>query len=423
VGEDVRVPLFELIVGMSSVMDLVCPAVVNHHKQVAYISCTIAEKMGLPRELRDELVLAATLHDVGAFYLKDRLELLHFELDYPHEHAESGYLLLKQMEPLQKAAEIVRYHHVPWKNGEGIAFKGGAVPESSHIVHLADRVAVSINPQQCVLGQIPEICDRFRHFSGDLFKPDLVDVFLETASRESFWLDIVSPLLSTIMTRKIGIGTVPLHDLSGLSRVFARIIDFRSHFTATHSSGVAATSESISKLAGFSDAECRAMRIAGYLHDIGKLAIAAEILEKPARLADDEVKIMRSHTYHTYRALEPIEELHQITEWASYHHEHLDGTGYPFHLQSDDLSTGARIMAVADVFTAVTEDRPYRKSMSDHNALAVLVGMANDNKLDRDIVSIVTDYFGEINSIRETAERKAVGEHRHFLDQLASANG
>lgn len=421
-GENVRVPLFDLIVSMSSAMDLVCPAVVNHHKQVAYISSCIAERMGLSRELREEIVLAAALHDVGAFYLKDRLEMLHFEVEHPHKHAESGYLLLKEMEPLQKTARIVRYHHVPWDNGGGIAFKGGSVPECSHIVHLADRVAVSINPEQCVLGQVPEICDRIKQFSGSLFKPDLVDIFLELASRESFWLDIVSSLLTTILIRKIGMGTVPLRDLSGFARVFARIIDFRSHFTATHSSGVAETSESIGKLAGLTEAECQSMRIAGYLHDIGKLAIAAEILEKPAGLADDEIKIMRSHTYHTYRTLEPIEELRQITEWASYHHERLDGTGYPFHLRSEDLSTGARIMAVADVFTAITEDRPYRKSMSDRNAVDVLVSMGDERKLDRDIVSIVNRYFGEIDSIRQAAELKAVGEHKAFLSQLAEAD-
>jgi HD-GYP domain-containing protein (c-di-GMP phosphodiesterase class II) len=421
-SEDMQVPLFDLIMSLSGVMDLVSPAVANHHKQVAYISCCIAEAVGLPQKDREELVLAAALHDAGAFYLKEKLQLLHFEVQHPHEHAECGYLLLLDMEPLQHMADLVRYHHVPWNNGQGSEFKGGDVPIGSHLIHLADRVAVAINRNYSVLAQVSGICNKVKSMSGSQFNPDLVNAFGEVAVKESFWLDTVTPSLDTILSRKFKLGTVPLHDLCGLTKMISRIIDFRSAFTATHSSGVAATAEITAKIAGFSDIQCQAMRVAGYLHDVGKLAVATEILEKPAQLGADEIHIMRSHTYHTYRTLEPIEELHEINSWASYHHEHLDGSGYPFHLLGDELSTGARIMAVADVFTAITEDRPYRKGMSSDGALMVLQAMADHSKLDSDVVGIVNEYFGEINSIRGVAQAKAVGEHRQFLQRLNASH-
>jgi HD-GYP domain-containing protein (c-di-GMP phosphodiesterase class II) len=418
--EEMQVPLFNLIMSLSGVMDLVNPAVTNHHKQVAYISCCIAEAMGMSQGDREEIVLAAALHDVGAFYLKEKLELLHFEVQHPHHHAECGYLLLREMEPLRHAADLVRYHHVPWNGGDDEEFKGKEVPVGSHLIHLADRVAVAINRNYSVLAQVSGICGKINRMSGSLFSPDLVDAFGEVAVKESLWLDTITPSLDTILSRKFKVSTVPLHDLCGLTKVISQIIDFRSAFTATHSSGVAATAEIIAKIAGFSDSQCQAMRIAGYLHDVGKLAVATEILEKPAQLAAEEIHIMRSHTYHTYRTLDPVEELHEINSWASYHHEHLDGSGYPFHLMGDELSTGARILAVADVFTAITEDRPYRKGMSSAGALIVLQAMADHSKLDQDIVGVVGDYFGEINSIREVAQVKAVGEHRQFLQELNS---
>ena len=416
--EKMQVPLFDLIMCLSSAMDLVSPAVVNHHKQVAYIAYCIADEFGLPEDGRKNLVIASVLHDVGAFYLKERLELLHFESHNPHYHADCGHLLLKTFTPLIDAADLIRFHHVPWNRGEGNEFRGDEVQIGSHLIHLADRIAVLIDKDKDILGQVEVICDRITGASETEFIPDLVDGFMSIANKESFWLDSVSPSLDTMMIDKINLGEVALNDLSGLTKVFARIIDFRSEFTATHSSGVAATAEAIAKLVGFSDQDCQSMRVAGYLHDVGKLAVATEILEKPASLSSNEMHVMRSHTYHTYWTLDPIEMLDEIKCWAAYHHEHLDGSGYPFHIGADDLSNGARIMAVADVFTAITEDRPYRKAMSDTNALKVLQTMSSRAKLDPDIVSQVGSYFSEINSIRHIAQQKAEGEHRHFLELL-----
>jgi len=106
------------------------------------------------------------------------------------------------------------------------------------------------------------------------------------------------------------------------------------------------------------------MEVAGNLHDLGKMVIPNSILNKPDKLNKEETAIMRQHTYFTYTVLNSIGGISQIAEWAAFHHERLDGSGYPFHLGADKLGIGSRIMAVADVFTAISEDRPYRKGMS-----------------------------------------------------------
>jgi HD-GYP domain-containing protein (c-di-GMP phosphodiesterase class II) len=162
---------------------------------------------------------------------------------------------------------------------------------------------------------------------------------------------------------------------------------------------------------GFSEIECRMMSVAGYLHDIGKLAVPSEILEKPARLSNEEFNIMKSHVYHSYRILEAVSGLDIINTWASFHHERMDGKGYPFHIKGGELSLGSRIMAVADVFTAITEDRPYRKGMSGEHALKIIEDMAKNSSLDQSIVGIASTYFRHLDDIRINAQSKAAAEY------------
>jgi HD-GYP domain-containing protein (c-di-GMP phosphodiesterase class II) len=99
--------------------------------------------------------------------------------------------------------------------------------------------------------------------------------------------------------------------------------------------------------------------------------------------------------------------LKQISEWASYHHERLDGNGYPFHIKGSNLSLGSRIMAVADVFTAITENRPYRDGMNDTQAISVLDNMVSHGALDGKIVEIVTANFKMLNELREKSQQES----------------
>jgi HD-GYP domain-containing protein (c-di-GMP phosphodiesterase class II) len=203
--------------------------------------------------------------------------------------------------------------------------------------------------------------------------------------------------------------------------MFSQIIDFRSSFTATHSKGVTVTSTALARLSNFSDTECKMMEVAGYLHDLGKLSVPAEILEKPAGLTIDEFDIIRGHTYFTYKILSNVANLDIINSWASFHHECLDGKGYPFHLKEDGLSLGSRIMAVSDIFTAITEDRPYRKGMNKTESLKVVETMAKNNKIDTDIVSVLKLNYDEINSARIVAQKESSVEYKEFRQYYNNA--
>ena len=201
------------------------------------------------------------------------------------------------------------------------------------------------------------------------------------------------------------LGPVQLVDLCGL---FSQTIDSKSPFTATHSLGVAHTARMLLKLSRMADADdLTTMFIAGLLHDIGKLAIPHEILEKPSALTPEELSQIQQHAETSLDLLGSIPGFTCVCEWGGRHHERLDGTGYPQGIRAASLSLPMRIIAVADVFTALTEDRPYRAGMPLAEAMGIIESMAELCYLDANVVALLADNVMRVNKARIRAQRQA----------------
>jgi HD-GYP domain-containing protein (c-di-GMP phosphodiesterase class II) len=409
--------LYDLVVCMTRAIDLISPEVSNHHLRVASLAYAISEKLGLSLEQKQTLVLATLLHDTGALSSNERLALIEEESAGVENHAFIGATLLEDFPPLRKAAEIVRFHHLPWNGGKGRSYHGEEVPILSHILHLSDRIVVQVNDQENVISQISRIRASISSRRNTLFMPELVDAFLEISVQEALWLDLVfSPTVSKIPDDlAFDALRLTLDEVVDLTKVFSRIIDFRSPFTARHSAAVAATAEKLAELASFSEDECKMMKIAGNLHDIGKLAIPREIIEKQDKLDPAEFDMIRSHAYYTYQLLRPISGFETITQWASYHHEKMNGNGYPFHLKAGSLPLGSRIMAVADIFTAITEDRPYRKGMTDAQTREVLGKLAENGSISPRVLSLLMEHYEMIADIRREAAEGAASYYQRIV--------
>lgn len=414
-NRELSVPMSDLINCLSDTIDLVSPRLSDHHHRVGRVAHALACQLELSEEERIDLYFAGNLHDIGALSLTDRIRLNSFDGYETSNHAETGALLLEMFHPLAGLADLVRFHHVKWANGAGEVWRGRRVPQGSHILHLADRVSVLIGAIDGInlLVRVPDIVATIENASGTMFSPALVTAFRDLAGRESFWLSLAFPGRNQAFERLGQVRSIELDTggIIGLSRMFARIIDFRSHFTATHSSGVAATAETLARISGKPESDCAEMRIAGLLHDLGKLAVPAELLEKPAGLTSEERALIRCHTYFTRRALENIPSFESITAWSANHHERIDGGGYPFHVRGKDLPQGARIMAVSDVFTALTEDRPYRAGMGRASVQKVLNSMSTQFALDPDVVDMLMKNYEELNGVRAAAQAEAVYEY------------
>ena len=420
-SQEFPLPLFDLVTCVSGAIDLFSPLVANHHMRVASVASAIAEQMGLPADVQNDLLLAGALHDIGGFSNQERADLMQFEVESPHHHGRAGHTLLKGFPPFSRAAQFVRFHHVPWDSGRGVEFDGAEVAVESHLLHLADRISVLIHSREPTLVQAERIREKILSQTPDRFMPDQVQAFLDASTQDAFWLDAASPMAGQILGRRPNLPQLVLaqEDLLSLANLFRQIIDFRSRFTARHSKGVSAAAGALARVAGFGADDVRLMEIAGHFHDLGKLAIPSEILEKPGRLTALEYDIMRSHAWHTYRLLETAPALETIRVWGALHQERLYGSGYPFGLKADQMGIGSRIMAVADIFTALAEARPYRDPMPSAELAGYLKTLAAAGKIDGDLVSLLASNYEEVDSLRREAQAESEREYLAFVEETA----
>ena len=167
-----------------------------------------------------------------------------------------------------------------------------------------------------------------------------------------------------------------------------------------------------------SEEERHMIQIAGYLHDLGKLVVPKSILEKAGRLTDEEFNIIKEHPYYTTAILKDVEGFDKIAHWAGNHHEKLSGKGYPYHLSASELDLGDRIMSVADIFSAITEIRPYRDGMDKEQAMKVMRENVEFGAIDEDIVTLLHDNYEDIDGIRDEVSRS---RGKRYFDSLQKA--
>ncbi|MEW6519743.1 MAG: HD domain-containing phosphohydrolase [Thermodesulfobacteriota bacterium] len=394
-GRLTTVNLREVVRALSDMLDLVGMDDFYHGKRVAYMSL---ECMRM-HPAADESLLSAThdaalLHDCGVSSTRIHRKIIS-ELDWSEAyiHCQLGHDLLLKHQTLVELAPVVLHHHTHWDNLAGMQ-----LPERtkliSNAVYLADRIdslSARCAPHELLLN-----CDAIRQtiarYRGTFFAPQLVDIFLDISQGEIFWLTLFPPHIDFYLDETELPSPARQIDHDALLRIaalFADIVDAKSPFTAEHSYGVAHLARFIGELYGLSSAVCNELELAGFLHDLGKLKVPDEILEKDGPLNAIERSIIMQHSFETFQILRQISGFEAIARLAAFHHETPSGQGYPFHMQEADLSVEARIIAVADVFQALSQNRPYRAAQSPEAIRDVLHGMAEEKKLDTEIVALV----------------------------------
>ncbi len=164
-----------------------------------------------------------------------------------------------------------------------------------------------------------------------------------------------------------------LEAMDGIIHAMSLVVETRDPYTAGHQRRVAELAAAIAKTMGLSEWAIRGIRVAGLLHDVGKLSVPAEILSKPGKLNQTEFDIIKSHSQVSYNILELIEFPWPVKEAVLQHHERLDGSGYPNSLTADDIILDARILGVADVVEAISSHRPYRPALGLEYAMQEII--------------------------------------------------
>ncbi len=183
-----------------------------------------------------------------------------------------------------------------------------------------------------------------------------------------------------------------LANLESVLYSLANAVEAKDEYTKGHVSRVSELSVALGKKLGLSEKNLKEIKFGGIIHDIGKIGIPNTILNKPGALNDDEFEIIKDHCNLGYKICEPLKKTLGVSlDIVRYHHEKLDGSGYPEGLRTEDIPIGAKIMAVVDIYDALVTDRPYRKAIPKEKALDILRQEADNGKLDKKIVEHLTE--------------------------------
>jgi len=394
--ENITIDIRKAVMALSEALDLVGVDEIQHGKRVAFIAVQCALKLGLDEESCNELFEIGLIHDIGVSETSVHKHLIEdFEWDDENKHCHVGFELIKDYPPLAHYAYPILYHHMPWEKLKDIKLTSRH-KRFANIIHLADKVNVLAAPYYGanILEKSDHICSQIERYGLTHFNPSILQAFLSAAQSPAFWIAMESKYIYNFVTDRCLISKpmiVTLEDIQFLAHIFAVIVDAKSKFTSEHSINVAELSYYISDTYGLSQSVCKKIKIAGLLHDIGKLRIPDEILEKNGILTNTERAIINQHSFETYEILRKIPGLEDIAEWAGYHHEKLNQTGYPFQPHAEKISIEARIIAIADIFQALAQKRPYRKSLGSKEIVVILKEMVAKGEIDEMIVSIVEE--------------------------------
>ncbi|HLD35942.1 MAG TPA: HD domain-containing phosphohydrolase [Planctomycetota bacterium] len=343
------------IMSLAHALGLINRRIGKHHQRVTHICLNLSRALELSNEENTSLFYAGLLHDIGAFSSKDKLEIMEFDFPNCYQHCEAGYRILQKSELMRPIAESIRYHHDKYSGPNNSGLVKDAIPLLSQIIHISDRFEVLIQDDRDILPQSSQIVNKIVQCKETWFSPKLVEVLQEVTASKIFWVGLMPEFVDDILNefspqddRKLTVD-----NMVEMAYIFAQVVDYKSHFTKLHSAQVAENAIKIGKALGWSKLELKHLLIAGLLHDLGKLATPDEILEKPGALTPNEYDIIKMHPYFTYLILSTIPGFDEVSQWAIYHHERMDGKGYPLEVDADNIPQGARIIAVADRFTAL----------------------------------------------------------------------
>ncbi len=397
-----RIGLAKFIDSLSIALDYVEKEILNvspyHGQRVASITNKLATSLEFEQDIIFALTYAALLHDCA---LNE-----YFEDEKPNEnhsvsekdmalHCYAGEKILSKLPFYKKIEGAVLYHHETADGNGAYRKKAEETPIFARLIHLADILDVNWSLSEKLDEQkYNSLCKWVKDNTGTLIDKECSDLFFKSITYD-FLSQITGNKVLDYFHKciKYEDEEIPIDAIIDISSIFADITDYKSHFTWRHSLGIAEKAKIISKYYNYSEYDCKKMYIAGALHDIGKLLISNDILEKPGKLDADEYKTIQNHAIGSFKLLEGINGLEEIKRIASLHHEKLDGSGYPFGYTAENLSKDERLMACLDIYQALVEERPYKKGLSHDSAIKILKKMGDDGQLDKQIIEDIDNCF------------------------------
>lgn len=284
---------------------------------------------------------------------------------------ERGAEIAKMLRLSEATATAIRHLDEHWNGGGNPkGLRGEQISLLGRICGLAQSVEVFFSE----LGLAAAV-DMARQRRGKWFDPEVVDAFMNVQHDAEFWSGLTDQDLIARISQWEPVDAMLVADEEGVDRVaeaFAQVVDAKSPWTFLHSSRVAEIAVGIASQFDCSPGLLRDIRRVGLLHDIGKLGVSNQILDKAGRPTDEEFALIRKHPEWSYRILKQVEAFQLLADVAGGHHERLDGRGYFRGLADEQISFATRILTVADICEALTAKRPYRDAMDWEQTQSIL---------------------------------------------------
>lgn len=423
-GDSSQLRVSEVISALSHALDLVEGQPMGHALRTCMLGMRLAEVIGLPLEDRSDLYYALLLKDAGCsnnaalmygMFGGDeikakreakttdwtRISLEGLRYVFRNAVPEGSWaeracrILSLGLNHKKQSQELIQTR---CQRGSEIALNMGFSPKTAEAIRNLDEhwngagfPRGSCGSEIPLLGRILCLCQTIDNYasiqgvdaafriiekrSGKWFDPELVRAARELKHDAKLWEELQSPLPLEAVTRLEPEEKVLYADdtlLDNICEAFSGVVDAKSPFTYDHSVGVARVSVLLANELGLNAETTTLIRRAALLHDIGKLGVPNSILDKPSRPTSREWEIIQLHPYYTYRILMKISSFREMAFIASAHHEKLDGTGYYRNLTAEQLPLPARLLAVADIYQALSEKRPYREALSRDSILDII---------------------------------------------------
>ena len=429
-GVSQSMTLSELLGAMSHALDMTEGLPAGHSTRSAYIALRCADELGIAGQAKRDLFYSVLLKDAGCssnaarlceIYDADDLKLkrdfrtvgpaladtLRYVLtqtapgagygararailnimrnastlvtELVETRCHRGADIVRRLRLAEVAAQAVASLDEHWNGaGKPVGLKGATIPLFARIALLSQvaEVFYAAGGREAALAEV-------RRRSGKWFDPAVVAAFERAAIGSAMWTDLAEGAEALVLAEANDGETFEVDEdyLDQVADAFADVVDAKSPYTAGHSRRVAGFADLIAAVMGLDHERRRRLRRCALLHDVGKLGVSNLVLEKTGKLDEAEWQAMRSHSAKSEAILSRIAVFADAARIGGAHHEKLDGSGYPRGLRGAEIDLETRIVTVADVFDALTADRPYRAAMSIERALEIIdegVGPAFD---------------------------------------------
>ena len=379
---------------ISNMLKMQNAKLLDHGSRVGYLVAKMLETKGLSEKDILEGYLMGLLHDIGAYKTEEIDKLIQFETKNVCEHSVYGYLILELAEVMKEKADVVLYHHTPWDKIDGLTDEK---KELANLIFLADRVEIYVRSKHEPIAM--ELLKKH-----PLYSNDNLNLFFAADQKYDLQKRLLDGSFINDTEKYLYRAEFSKEELKKWIRMVAFLIDFRSESTVTHTITMVSASISIAKQMGLGKQQLDEIYTGAYIHDLGKIAIPLEILEKPGKLTFDEMEVMKTHILLTGNIIRGhvSDNVYKI---AIRHHEKVNGEGYPYGIKDDELTLAEKIVAVADIYSALSGKRSYKEKFDKEKIISIMMQMAEREQIDKEVVNVLVEHFEEIaNYVEEECE-------------------